>query len=434
MGSALASMVPSFDGHTAEDRADAEIAAIIRGQGDMLMAQGRGPMPGPQNFMNDSSPQGNPLTPGVRSPDPNDWVQVPPPEFIDIDAYVAEARTGRLMFGVGVNSDAGVIGNIVLSENNFNIRRPPTSIADIMNGTAFRGAGEKFRIEALPGSEVSRYLVDWQNPYFLDSDVNLGVSGFYYTRFFRFWDEQRIGGRVRIGRQFTQAWAANIALRLENVSITDEFQPAPPSLAAAVGDSLLSTVRVGLSHDTRDAAFLPTSGHFIEFGVEQAFNEYNYTRLEVEGRQYFTTYQRPDGAGKHVVNLHGNFGWTSSNTPIFERFYAGGFQSFRGFAFRGVTPLENGVEVGGEFMLIGSVEYQVPVLANEMLKVVAFSDFGTVEEDVQFDNFRLAVGGGLRIQVPGMGPVPVALDWAVPVIKSDFDRTQLFSFYIGINR
>jgi outer membrane protein insertion porin family len=172
----------------------------------------------------------------------------------------------------------------------------------------------------------------------------------------------------------------------------------------------------------------------VEFSVEQAFAEYSYNRLEVDGRQYFTTYQRPDGGGKHVVNLHGNFGWTSSNTPIFERFYAGGFQSFRGFAFRGVSPQENGVEVGGEFLMLGSVEYQLPVTANEMLKVVAFSDFGTVDTNVTFDNFRVTAGAGLRIQVPGMGPVPIALDWAVPIKKTDFDRTQLFSFYIGINR
>ncbi|MDZ4689564.1 MAG: BamA/TamA family outer membrane protein, partial [Planctomycetaceae bacterium] len=124
----------------------------------------------------------------------------------------------------------------------------------------------------------------------------------------------------------------------------------------------------------------------------------------------------------------------SSGTPIFEDFYAGGFQSSRGFAVRGVTPVENGVEVGGQFQLLGSVEYQVPVMANEMVKAVVFSDFGTVDSDVTLDKFRLSVGAGLRVTVPGMGPVPIALDWAVPIMKEDIDREQLFSFYIGINR
>lgn len=406
---------------------------IIRGQ-DVMLAQGRGPDPEPQRYIYDISPQGDPLRPGINDPGPLWDPRIPPPEFIDIDAYLAEARTGRLMFGAGVNSNSGLVGNIVLSENNFDILRPPTSWDDIWNGTAWRGAGQKFRIEALPGSQVSRYLVDWQDPYFMDTDINLGVSGFYFTRFYRHWDEQRLGGRVRLGKQFSQTWSGSVALRLEQVHIADIPADPPDSLLDVLGDSLLSTAQFTLAHDTRDAAFLPTAGHYVEFMVEQAFAEFNYTRFEIDGRQYFTTYQRPDGGGKHVLNLHGNFGWTSSDTPIYEKFYAGGFQSFRGFAFRGVTPLEKGVEVGGQFMLLGSIEYQIPVMANEMVKVVGFTDFGTVEEDVQFDNFRVAVGGGLRIQVPGMGPVPIALDWAVPVVKSSFDREQLFSFYIGINR
>ena len=53
-------------------------------------------------------------------------------------------------------------------------------------------------------------------------------------------------------------------------------------------------------------------------------------------------------------------GWTGDNTPIFERFFAGGFQSFRGFAFRGVSPVSDqnpNVYIGGQFMAVGTVEY-----------------------------------------------------------------------------
>ncbi len=409
--------------------------SVARGQdGDVMLAQGRGPNPPAQNYIYDSSPQGDPLRPGVNAPTDNLWEQMPPPEFIDIDAYLAEARTGRLMFGVGVNSNSGVVGNIVLQENNFDILRAPTSFEDIWNGTAWRGAGQKFRIEALPGTEVSRYLVDWQDPYFLDSNVNFGVSGFYFQRFYRYWSEQRLGGRIRAGYQLNQQWSTSVALRMEGVQISNIPAGSPQILQDANGDSFLSTVRLGLAHDTRDSAFLPSAGHFVEFSVEQAFAEFDYSRVEVEARQYFTTYQRADGFGKHTLALYGNVGWTGDSTPIYERFYAGGFQSFRGFAFRGVTPLENGIEVGGQFQTLGSVEYMLPVTANEMVKVVAFSDFGTVDNDASFDKFRLSVGAGLRITVPGMGPVPIALDWAVPVLKEDFDRDQLFSFYIGINR
>src|SRR5262249_43322311 len=45
-------------------------------------------------------------------------------EFKDILVQVQETRTGSLMFGVGVNSDAGLTGSVVLNERNFDITRP----------------------------------------------------------------------------------------------------------------------------------------------------------------------------------------------------------------------------------------------------------------------------------------------------------------------
>ena len=52
----------------------------------------------------------------------------------------------------------------------------------------------------MPGNVVSRYLVSWTDPYFLDSDYSLGLSGFYFQRFYPDWDEERAGGRVNVGR------------------------------------------------------------------------------------------------------------------------------------------------------------------------------------------------------------------------------------------
>ena len=401
------------------------ITPIFRGQS-------RDSLQPPANFGSDNSPQGDPFGRAIRNPEPDDWTNTP--EFVDIDTYLSEARTGRLMFGVGVNSDAGVVGNIVLSEQNFDILRPPTSWSDIANGTAFRGGGQKFKIEAMPGTQVSRYLVDWQDPYFMDSNFNLGVSGFYFTRYYRNWYENRLGGRVRLGRQLTKQWSAAMALRLENVDVYNPSVPTPQILAESVGNNLLSTLRGSVMHDTRDAAFGSSSGHYFELGYEQAFGQYNFPRLEVEGRQYFTTYQRVDGQGKHTLMLRGQASWSGNDTPIFERFFAGGFQTFRGFAFRGVSPVQENVYTGGNFMVLGGAEYMLPVTANEMVKVVGFTDFGTINDQVSLSNFRLSVGGGLRITVPAMGPVPIALDLAVPLMKDATDIQQVFAFYIGVNR
>ncbi len=179
----------------------------------------RNGMPIPQNYFGGVSPQGDPYGDSFNRP-PGE------PGYVDVNIDVTEGRTGRLMFGVGVNSDAGLIGQFTLQEDNFDILRPPQSWADIVNGQAFRGRGQSFRLEAMPGNQVSRYLVSWQDPFFLQTDYNLGVSGFYYNRFYNEWTEDRLGGRISIGRLLSRYWSFNTSLRLENVDIRNFNLPA----------------------------------------------------------------------------------------------------------------------------------------------------------------------------------------------------------------
>lgn len=360
----------------------------------------------------------------------------PPPGIVEPHFYATETQTGRLSFGVGVNSNSGVVGTFVLEENNFDITRFPRSFDDIRNGTAWRGGGQQFRLEAVPGNVVSRYLVSWTDPYFLDTDYTVGVSGFFFNRFYRDWQEDRLGGRINLGRQLTQEVSVIGTLRMESVDVSDPRVAAPPQLLEdALGTSFLSTARIGVAHDTRDSQFLPSEGHYLVAGYEQAFGEYTYPRFDAEAHQYFTVWSRPDGGGKHVLSLGVQAAWTGNDTPIFERYFAGGFQSFRGFSYRGVSPIDAGVRVGGQWMFLGGAEYMIPITADEMLAAVAFTDFGTVEDSkASFDNFRVTVGAGLRVTVPMMGPAPIALDWGFPVVKQGFDDTRVFSFSVGFAR
>ena len=397
---------------------------------DVVRGQNREPAPLPQPYspILENSPLGDPFgSLGRALIDPN-YGQLK----ADID--VTEARTGRVMFGAGVNSDAGLVGSIVLDENNFDLFRPPSSFQEFADGTAWRGGGQRLRIEALPGNFVSRYLMSWSDPFFLDTDYSLSTSGFFFQRYYDDWDENRTGGRVTVGRQLTREWTLAGTLRLESVDL-QERRPNPPTLLQeALGETWFTSGRVAITHDTRDSSFLPGEGHYLQANFEHAFGDFVFPRAQGDARQYFTLHERPDGNGRHVLALSSRIGWTGEDTPIYERFFAGGYQSFRGFDFRGVSPVDQGVGIGGRWMLLGSVEYKFPVTADEMISAVVFTDMGTVEEEVQMEDFRLTVGAGIRVTIPAMGPVPIALDWGIPVIKQDFDDRRLFSFYIGINR
>ncbi len=371
-------------------------------------------------------------------PDP-----VPPLRSLDLNIRTEETMTGRLMFGVGVNSDAGLVGSVVLDEQNFDWTRIPSSWEEVRNSTAFRGAGQRFRIEAVPGTTVQRYAVTFQEPYLFDSQVSLGLSGYFYNRIYNEYDEQRVGGRVAFGYQLTHDWSVSAAYRGAKINITDPIDPTIPDLAEVTGRNLaLHGFGLSTSYDKRDNPFMATQGHVLEASIEQVLGSFQYPRMELDAKKYFTLHERPDGSGRHVLSVSGHAGWSGDDTPIYDRFYAGGFSTIRGFQFRGASPHVYSVSagedafIGGNFELLASVEYLFPITADDMVRGVVFCDTGTVEPtmDNWSNNYRVSPGFGLRICVPAMGPAPIALDFAFPVAWQPGDQFEMFSFFVGFQR
>ncbi|HUT11438.1 MAG TPA: POTRA domain-containing protein [Thermoguttaceae bacterium] len=385
------------------------------------------PLPDREGIFSENSPFfGGPAT-GDMEP------TVPLP----FDVIAHETQTGRLMFGVGVNSDAGLVGSLVIDEQNFNWARWPNSWEDIRNATAFRGAGQRLRLEAVPGTLVQRYMFTWQDPYFMHTQVGLGVSGYFYDRRYREWDEEQLGGRVSLGYQFTPDLSGSFAFRGAKINIHDPVVTTLPELNEVVGDNALYGFRAQLTHDTRDSAFLATEGHLFQASFEQVIGTFAYPRAELDLSRYFLIHQRPDESGRHVLSLSARVGITGSDTPIYEHYYAGGFSTIRGFDYRGASPRDaaTGVLVGGEFQLLASAQYMFPITADDMLRAVVFCDAGTVVPTIdQWDqDYRVAPGFGLRIMIPAMGPAPIALDFAFPVSSEPGDRREVFSFFVGFN-
>jgi outer membrane protein insertion porin family len=355
--------------------------------------------------------------------------------YVILDVDAEETQTGRLMIGAGVNSNAGLVGNIVIDEQNFDLFRLPRSWDDIRNGTAFRGAGQRFRLEAAPGTQLQRYTATFQEPYLFDTRIGLSTSASYFTRYFYDWAEERLGGRVGLGYQFAFApdLSVNVGFRGENVDI---FQPRVlvPDIVNMLGTNSVYGFSGGIIHDTRDSPFLPTQGHLATFEFEQVIGTFVYPRGVLEGRQYFLVNERPDGSGRSVLSVGSVLGMSGPDTPAYDNFFAGGYNTLRGFAFRGASPRQGNAIVGGPFQWLNTVEYMFPITANDSLRGVVFTDFGTVEPNVTIDQMRVSPGFGLRITLPAMGPAPIALDFAFPVVYAPDDNKQLFSFFVGFAR
>ncbi len=353
--------------------------------------------------------------------------------YKDIRVRVKETRTGQVGLQVGVNSNAGLNGTLSLNQRNFDIARFPTSFDDLLGGKAFRGGGQELRMQATPGTQFQRYEVTWRDPYFRDTRFGLTESLYYADRAYNEYNESRYGLRSTVDYRFDDSpvWRASGSVRVEGIGVHNVPYFASDRILNDQGNHFQVGLRAGLNRDTRDSYLMPTSGSVFDVGFEQILGDKTFPIGTAELTKFWTVHQAKDGGWKGVLAMRSQLSVTTTDAPVYERFYAGGFRSLRGFQFRGVGPYENTLNTGGSFAFLNTLEYQIPLVANERLRFVTFVDHGTVERNVSLNNYRVSVGVGIRLQVPAFGPLPIALDFGFPVVKGADDQKQIFSFYVG---
>ena len=341
---------------------------------------------------------------------------------------VVEARTAEFLIGVGVSTNSGLLGSISYRENNFDISAWPWMGRP---GPVFKGAGQKFSIVAEPGVELMRFNIEWFEPSLFDGPNTLGVKGFVFTRGRENYDELRAGPVVSFGRRFMNQWYGELAARVEMIDITGLSNDAPPEVTSDAGNHLIAGLKATLVRDRTDSRWMPSTGDRMQFSYEQIVGAFNFGRLDASYKIYRTVYV--DSLDRrHVVAGRAAIGHIFGDAPVFERYYGGGLGSVRGFKYRGISPRSSGTDepIGGEFLLMLGGEYIFPIFG-EQLKGVVFVDTGTVESTIGISNFRASVGAGLRWIVPLLGPVPVSLDFAIPLVRDSNDETQLIAFFVG---
>ena len=333
-------------------------------------------------------------------PDRND--PFPNRSFADIVTSVEEAPTGRFMVSVGANSFQGLIGSI-RSTRRTSTSSIPRSFSDIANGQAFRGGGQELRINLQAGTLINLMQVSLREPYLFDLPIGAGGSGYLFQRIYPNWDERRGGGSVHARppdrhQHVRRSRGLRRGGRLLRLSFARSGRlPGGQRLDPAVRHQ--AQPAVSTTATTRSCR---PRGSTCKFSVEQGFGSFTLTKFDAKGGCICRPAARPDGTGKQFFTLRGHFGDRHRVTPVYERFFAGNFGSFRGFQYRTVSPHAFGVPTGGFMMTVGSVEYQFPWNARDTFNQIFFTDFGTVTGNYQFNDMRISVGTGLKVVIPMM--------------------------------
>jgi outer membrane protein insertion porin family len=354
-----------------------------------------------------------------------------------------EKNTGSFSIGAGVSSDSGVFGAITLEQRNFDITDWPESMDEFLAQRAFLGAGQTFNITLAPGNDISNYAIGFREPYLFESDYFFDVTLSAFDAIREDFDEGRIGVRTGIGRRLGDVWTGSLRLRYEQIDISDIEPDAPVDVFDVAGDSSLSTFGVSLTRSTTDSNITPSRGTRLNLGLAQygAFGgDYDFTRI-TGGYSQFWTLDEDFLGRKTILSLRLSAGYIpqdNDDVPLFERFYSGG-RDFRGFAFRGIGPrgvrndnmLLGDDPVGGRFEFIGRLQYEIPVY-DQFIRWAFFTDQGTIQDEFGFDQWRVAVGTGIRLRIPFFGQAPIAIDFGFPILEEDGDEQQILSFSIEL--
>jgi len=344
------------------------------------------------------------------------------PDRTVIKVEVQEKSTGELSFGVGWSSMVGPMLEASIRERNL------------------LGRGQDVRLGGTIGTKRSQLDFSFTEPYFLDREIAAGFDLFAITRKLTTessYASESLGGDVRIGYQLTDPLRQDLkyVLKRDKVSNVDSTSPY---ILEQVGSRITSSVMQILTFDKRDSKVEPTEGYFLKGGTEAAGlgGDVHFLRGTASGGQYFTL------TDKVVLSVTGSGGYIAGlgeRVRITDRFFVGG-DSLRGFQAGGVSPRDKSTDdaIGGVWMVTGSAQVRFPIGLPEEFGVggQVFTDFGTIgPTDVastsginQSSSLRLSTGFGVSWKSP-MGPV--SIDIGVPLLKENFDKTELLKFNFG---
>ena len=237
----------------------------------------------------------------------------------------------------------------------------------------------------------------------------------------------------RIDHSFSKALTAFFAYRVEYNKLNDVDAATQAALGEVRRSGIVSGPTAGLVWNTSDDPYNPKKGEVFSLLLDQAGaiwgGQFSFYKITAEAKKYIDIGWNTVFASRLKLGLADAIG-AEKNLPIFERLYAGGEKSVRGYGRRRLGPLSASDDpIGGLSLVEGSLELRRPIWKE--LGGAVFLDFGQVSRrafDPPFGNLRFSSGFGVSYATP-VGPL--RLDVGFPFKPPRGDRPWAIHFSIG---
>ncbi len=216
-------------------------------------------------------------------------------------------------------------------------------------------------------------------------------------------------------------WKVGISLSLVEVEI---FTPDPDEPPDAQGPML--EIWSDMKWDRTDNPIIPTRGYYYKISFTasppEGVSESPYLQLHGDAVRYQPIFREVILAGRFRLGASQSLG-DSQDLLANRRFYAGGYNTMRGYDRRHLGPTDSANDPrGGKFVGLAGLELRFPLFW--LIQGAAFYDAGQVWREYS-DVTSGTISGAAGLAVDLMTPIgPLRLNYAVNVLNRQEGRSR----------
>lgn len=350
-------------------------------------------------------------------------------DLLDIKVEVQERPPGSFQFGVGFSANQGFLLNSSVTHNNF------------------LGTGSRLGLE-LNRSETSQfYNLSFSDPYFTDEGIGQSFSVFFRktdaisTTFSSRFATDVLGARLSYSWPISENARIRVGGSVRETAMKTFTNSSSEVLSFVTQNGSNFTdysLLVGLSYDDRNRSLFATKGsrHRLTLEAATPVGDLEFYQATYRGEwmlsfgDYFLLEADLSFA---YAKAYGD----TTDIPPYERYFAGGPSSVRGFESASLGPRDsNGNPFGGSVRTVGQFELMIPTgfeTDNKTTRLVAFYDVGNVFEDIDSiepDELRSSAGIAFYWMTPILGVM--RFSYGIPLSEKAGDDTDSFQFSFGV--
>lgn len=350
---------------------------------------------------------------------------------VDLIVKVEEQATGSFTAGVGYSQLDGVSFNLGVAERNF------------------IGSGNKLDLKLATSASRKTADIGITNPYFTDDGVSLG-GGFYLSEInanelnIADYTTNNMGIRASLGYPLSEYDSLNYGLKLDSQELvcSNTFEVCNDHVDLYGKDTTAALFSMGWNYNSSNSFYFPSKGQKARLSMETVVpgtSDVSYYKIYADEAWYYPLTKNLSFKLKGALAYGDGFG-ELSGLPFYERFYAGGIGSVRGFepnSLGGNYDLTNDGSdrpKGGDVKIATTAAILLPVPFIEdssNIRLSLFVDAGNVfqgVDNVELGELRSAAGVGVSWITP-VGPL--SFSFAQPIGYTSTDKTQSFQFSLG---